>query len=68
MSFSPWIFDVNVIGIKTYPLGGGVPAAPMIFGLTSGTGGQFVGVEGVVNITYDSTTRFFTYVFNLLPR
>ncbi|NBY23189.1 MAG: hypothetical protein EBQ73_10290, partial [Gammaproteobacteria bacterium] len=57
--------DINVTGVETYPLGGGVPAYPRVFGLTSGTG-QFVGVDGVVNISYDPTTQFFTYVFTLI--
>ena len=58
--------DINVMGVETYPLGGGA-AYPRVFGLTSGTG-QFVRSEEVVNISYDPITQFFTDVFTLFPR
>ena len=59
--------DINVMGVGTYPIGGGFPSAPIVFGIATGIG-QFVGAEGVDNISYDPTTHFWTHVLTLLPR
>lgn len=59
--------DINLMGVETYPIGGGVLTTPIVFGISSGTG-QFVGTEGSAHISYDPVTQFFTYVFTFLPR
>jgi hypothetical protein len=59
--------DINLMGVETYPIGGGILTTPLTFGISAGTG-QFVGTEGSVNIAYDPVTQFFTYTFTLLAR
>jgi len=63
----PQTDDIGMMGVETYPLGGGILTNPLVFGITAGTG-LFVGEQGSVHISYDPRTEFFKYVFTLLPR
>lgn len=59
--------DISLMGVETYPVGGGVLTTPIVLGISSGTG-QFVGTEGSARISYDPVNQFFTYVFTFVPR
>jgi len=56
--------SINVTGVESYPLGGGLPNEPLTLGAASGTG-QFVGAEGIVSISYDPGTSLFSFSFTL---
>jgi hypothetical protein len=57
--------EVFLTGVETYPLGGGLPDRPIVFGVTAGIG-AFVGAEGTASIAYDRESEFFAYRFNLV--
>lgn len=57
--------EVCLTGVETYPLGGGIPDRPIVFGVSTGTG-SFVGAEGTVSIAYEPSTQFFAYSFRLV--
>lgn len=59
--------DLSLMGVETYPLGGGILTNPIRFGVSSGIG-LFDGAEGSVEISFDPVTQFFTYTFTLLRR
>jgi hypothetical protein len=57
--------EVSLSGVEDYPLGGGIPDRPIVFGIDSGTG-PFIGAEGTVAISYEPSTAFFAYSFKLI--
>jgi hypothetical protein len=57
--------EVSLSGVETFPLGGGLPNRLNAYGVTTGTG-QFLGAEGVVNISYDPVNQAFAYEFSLV--
>jgi hypothetical protein len=52
--------DINLTGIETYPIGGGILNEPLILGGTAGTG-WFTGAEGTAKIAYDASEQLFIY-------
>lgn len=56
---------INLSGIESYPVGGGILDEPLTLGVTTGTG-RFIGTEGTVTIHYDPTNALFTYAFTLV--
>lgn len=57
--------DIDMTGVETYPLGGGILTTPVVFGISAGDG-RFIGVKGSVRITFDPATQFFTYTFTFV--
>lgn len=56
--------EVNITGVETYPVGGGILERPLTLGISTGTG-QFIGAVGTSTISYNTSTEFFTYRFDL---
>jgi hypothetical protein len=55
---------VNLSGVESFPLGGGLPDRPLVLGVSAGTG-SFAGIDGTASITYDANSEFFTFRFDL---
>ncbi len=56
--------DINLVGVETYPIGGGILQAPLRLGVSAGTG-TFLRADGLATITYNDSSRIFTYDLNL---
>jgi hypothetical protein len=57
--------EINLTGVETFPLGGGLTRQPITLGVTTGTG-SFVGAEGTVSIAPVPGTDQFFYTFTLV--
>lgn len=56
--------DINLAGVETYPIGGGILQTPLRLGVSTGTG-TFLRADGLATITYDDSSQIFTYDLNL---
>ena len=57
--------SLQLVGVETYPLGGGLPTAPVVYAVTGGTG-ALVGARGQALIDFDSAAGVFRYTLMLL--
>lgn len=57
--------EINLTGVGTYPLGGGLPNRTIALGVATGTG-PFRGIDGSVSIAYERSSESVAYAFTLL--
>ena len=59
--------DLNLMGVETYPTGGGILVQPLQLGLSAGTG-AFLHADGFARITYDPAGKLFSYNVSIFNR